>query len=351
MAGRTLTVYLAADTTKFKTGMAGAASSMGGIDGQITGLSNKLSSMLGPALIGAGVAAGTMAVKLGVDGVQAAIADEEAASKLAKTLENLGLAHDTAAVETMIDALQRQTGVADDELRPAFGRLVTSLGDTRLATDALKLAMDISAGTGKDLDTVVAALGKAYDGNTGALGRLGAGLDTTILKTGDMDLITQALATTFGGQAEKAASTYQGSINRLTIGFDELKESFGAGFLDGLGAADTATGDLTGTMEELQPVAELVGTTIGDQASAMLELIGYLIEAKQALDDLGDSLGPFAGFMDAAGEATGRLLNPLRSVVEVARAAINALRELGVVQSQTSFQNGPITSTGGGVFR
>ena len=283
MAGRTLTVYLAADTTKFRAGMAGAEGSMKGLDDNVGGLSGKLSGMLGPALLGAAAAAGAMAVKIGVDGVQAAIADDQAATKLATTMTNLGLAHDTTQVEAMIDALQRETGVADDQLRPAFGRLVTSLGDTEMATDALKLAMDISAGTGKDLDTVVAALSKAYDGNTGSLSRLGAGLDTQILKTGDMDLITQELAKTFAGQADKAAGTYQGSIDRLSVGFDELKESFGAGFLEGLGNADAKTGDLTETMAGLEDSMKSLGVTLADTLGCFVKTIcHFFTEVTQA---------------------------------------------------------------------
>jgi uncharacterized 2Fe-2S/4Fe-4S cluster protein (DUF4445 family) len=61
-----------------------------------------MGKMLGPALIGAGIAAGAMAAKLGVDGVKAAIEDEAAVAKLAQTMTNLGLAHDTAQVEASI---------------------------------------------------------------------------------------------------------------------------------------------------------------------------------------------------------------------------------------------------------
>jgi hypothetical protein len=336
MAGRTLTVYLAADTSKFRSHMSTAGDSLDGptgLKGKIGGLASNLTNMLGPALLGAGVAAAGLAVKFGIDGVQAAIADEAAAAKLATTLLNLGLAHDTIAVEAMIDALQRETGVADDQLRPAFARLVTSIGDTDAATGALQLAMDIAAGTGKSLDTVVAALGKAYDGNTGGLSRLGAGLDTAILKTGDMDVITSALAAKFGGQAATAASTYQGSVDRLAIGFDELKESFGAGFLGSLGTADTATGDMTDTMKDLEPAVKLVGETVGETATALSELIGYGVEAKQVFEDFKDSLGPFEVVVDAMTDALDRMANPLFLIRDAANAARDALASLGLEQA------------------
>lgn len=256
---RTLTVYLAADLKKFSPQLQAAQNDLGRFGRATTGLSNTLSNMLGPALIGAGVAAGYAAVKFGVDGVQAFIEDEAAAAKLATTLDNLGLANDTTAVEANIDALQRQFGVADSLLRPAMDRLVRSIGDTTQATSTLKLAMDISAGTGKSLDAVVQALGRAYDGNTTGLSRLGAGLDKALLKTGDMDAITAQLAATFAGQAQTAANTYQGQLNRLAVGFDELKESFGAGFIGALGDSTDATDGLMQSMKDLQPTMEKLG--------------------------------------------------------------------------------------------
>jgi hypothetical protein len=256
---RTLTVYLAADLKRFSPQLRGAEQDLGRFGNASRNLSNSLSGMLGPALLAAGAAAGYAAVQFGVDGVKAFIDDEAAAAKLATTLDNLGLAHDTTQVEGMIDALQRETGVADDALRPAFDRLVRSIGDTKGATDALKLAMDVSAGTGKSLDSVVQALGKAYDGNTTGLGRLGAGIDKATLATGDMDLITQQLARTFGGQAATAANTYQGQLDRLAVGFGELQESFGKGFANALTEAEDKTDGLMSSMKKLEPTMERLG--------------------------------------------------------------------------------------------
>jgi hypothetical protein len=75
MAGRTLTVYLAADTSKFKQGMSqagDAADGPEGLRGRVNNLAGSLGNMLGPALVAGGLAAGAFAVKLGVEGVLAA---------------------------------------------------------------------------------------------------------------------------------------------------------------------------------------------------------------------------------------------------------------------------------------
>ena len=268
---KTLTIYLAADTRKLSQGLNSA-------NQQLTGFGGTLKNMLGPALLGAAAAAGALAVKLGVEGVQAAIEDEKAAASLAQTLENLGLAHDTAPIEAYIDALARETGIADDALRPAFDRLVRSIGDTAKAQDALKLALDVSAGSGKSLDAVVQALGRAYDGNTAGLSRLGAGIDSAILKTGDMEKITAALAGTFSGQAAVAANTYEGRIRRLGVAADELKEAFGYGLLSGLTAFDDAADGATQTLSDLEPIIQNTGRDLGIIASEALKVARALAE-------------------------------------------------------------------------
>lgn len=266
--GKTLTVFLAADLRKFNSGLTDAKGSLKSFDTSISGLSNRMSGLLTGALVGATAAAGALATKFAIDGVQAAIADEQAVAKLSQTLSNMGFPDAIDGVESFIDSTQRATGVADDQLRPALDRLIRSTGDVGIAQNSLSLALDIAAGTGKDLEAVANALGKAYDGNTGALGKLGAGLDAAILKSGNMDTITAQLQERFGGQAATAADTYKGRIDRLGIAFDELKESFGYGFLGGLDDAQGATDDLTRSMKDLEPAMRDIGNLIGDIATS-----------------------------------------------------------------------------------
>jgi hypothetical protein len=109
--------------------------------------------------------------------------------------------------------------------------LVRSTNDVEEAQKLVNLALDISAATGKPLETVANALGKAYDGNAASLGRLGLGLDATILKGGDTDKIFQTLTTTFGNFAENEAESTEAQFRRVGIAVDEAKESIGAALL------------------------------------------------------------------------------------------------------------------------
>lgn len=198
------------------------------------------------------------------DSMQAAMEDEKSMVALAKAMENVGVASQNASVEGFIKQLSLATGVADDELRPALQRIVTVTGDVATSQEALKLAMDISAGSGKDLESVSTALAKAYGGQTTALGRLGVGLDQALLKSKDMDAITAALSAKFAGQASAAADTYQGRLQRITIAAQEAQETIGYALLnslDKLGNTIGGTGGVTALITKLgDSMADLINT-------------------------------------------------------------------------------------------
>jgi hypothetical protein len=181
----------------------------------------------------AGAAAGAYAIKLGIDGVQAAIEDEQSQVKLAQALRNTTDATDAqiASTESYITKQQLAFGVADTKLRPALANLARATGDVGKAQELTNLALDISLATGKDLETVSLTLGKAYNGNIGALTRLGIPLDDAIKKSGDFNLVQGELARLFGGAAQANTKTYAGQLAIVTERFGELKESIGVAIL------------------------------------------------------------------------------------------------------------------------
>ncbi len=304
--GKTLTIFLAADLKKFNQGMTQAQTGL-------KGFASTMSNMLGPAAIGAGIAIAGLATKMAVDGVQSALADEEAMRKLALTMENVGLAHDTQRVEDYISVLERSTGVADDDLRPAYDRLVRSIGDTAKAEEMLTLAMDISAGSGKSLDAVVQALGRAYDGNTAGLSRLGAGIDASILRSGNMQAITESLSNTFRGQATESADTLSGRFRVLNQAVDNLGEAFGKGLLTGVKDATNETADMVATMQKLEPVLEDLGETLANLGGSFVDFVGFIKSTDDALADARTSNGLFG----VALNALYKQLNPLAPALDI----------------------------------
>ena len=263
------------------------------------------------AFAAAGAAAVAYGSKLAIDGVKAAIADEQAQLKLANALKAATGATDAQikATESMILKTSLATGVADDELRPALQRLAVSTKDTVEAQKLLSLALDISKGSGKSLEEVANALGKAQDGNTTALGRLGLGLSKAELSTLSFTEVQQKLSDLYGGAAAANAETFQGKIDRLKVGFDEAKEALGTALLPqverfiaflnttGIPALNAfiagLTGDtgLTAGLEESQKgfatfgkvVSGVIGIVQGF-ITFMRETIGLLVEfANQAI--------------------------------------------------------------------
>lgn len=182
-------------------------------------------------IAGAGMmAAGGLAARGLWEAAQAAADDERAAAALAVTLQNTtGATEDQiAAVEDYITATQNSTGVLDDELRPAFDRLVRSTGDITEAQGLMQTALDISAGTGRDLEAVTMALGRAHDGNVAGLGRLGIATRDAAGQTLSFQEVMANANDTFGGQAAAAAETTAGQMAILHARMETLKEEVGA---------------------------------------------------------------------------------------------------------------------------
>jgi len=233
MAGsRTLKLSILADVDDLKKKLDVGSKEVEGFGGKL----EKFGKVAAAAFAAAAAAAAAYAGKLAIEGVKAAIEDEAAQKRLATALESV-----TGATEAQIAAIEDQilktslaTGVADDKLRPALQRLATATGDLTKSQDLLQLALDISAATGKDVETVSNALAKAYEGNTGALSRLGVGLSAAEIKTLGLEGAVEQLGKTFGGAAATQANTFEGQINRLKVGFDEAKESVGAALLPAL---------------------------------------------------------------------------------------------------------------------
>ena len=99
-------------------------------------------------------------VNFGKASAKAFIEDENAARSLGVTIKNLGLNYDNNAVLVgrFIDNLEQQTGVLDDELRPAMDRLLRATGSVTKSQELLNLSLDIAAGTGKTVTQVSQSL-------------------------------------------------------------------------------------------------------------------------------------------------------------------------------------------------
>ena len=292
---RTLKLSILADVDDLKK-------KLGEADKAVEDNSNKISEFGKKAAAAFAVAAAAAVAygsKLAIDGVKAAIEDEQAQLRLAKALKEATGATDAQikATEEMILQTSLATGVADDELRPAMQRLAVSTKSTEEAQKLLSLALDVSKGSGKDLESVANALAKAHDGQETALGRLGLGLSAAELKTMSFTDIQRKLSDLYGGAASENAETFQGKIDRLKVGFEEAKEALGVALLPqverfitflnqtGIPTLNAFIAGLTGDeglsagLAETQRGAESFGKAINTVAGIVSGFITFLREA------------------------------------------------------------------------
>ena len=199
---------------------------------QLEGAGAKSAFALKKAMLPAIGVLGGLATGLGL-ATKAASEDQKAQELLAQQLRSSAGATEEAIAsnEDFISGMSRAFSVADDQLRPAMSNLVRSTGSVEAAQDLMNTALDISAATGKDLETVTLALGKAYNGSTAALTKLDPSLKGVIDSESSMAEITDALAVSFGGAATTAAMSFEGRMAGMKIAMDETKESIGAALL------------------------------------------------------------------------------------------------------------------------
>jgi hypothetical protein len=284
-------------------------------------LSSTLRGRLGPSLGFAAAAAGAFALKIGVDAVKAAAAEEQAVTRLATALDNAGQAMALDGVERFIDSMARATGIADEQLRPAMITLVNATKDANEAQGLLSLAMDISAGSGRDLSSVTMALAKAANGQVTALRRLGVPLSDAAVKSKDLNAITGELQQTFGGQAAKAADTFQGRLNRLNVAFGELQEALGTGFIEALEGGANGTDDLSDAIRDLEPVVEGLGRQVGGAVKGFGDLVFLAGEGAE-------QLGLFEGSTQGAASGVENLVNQTLELVFANGGALGAISDL-----------------------
>ena len=303
-----------ADFDELKRGVKGAQNEVEGFGSKMGGFAKKA----GAAFAAAGAAAAAYAGVLLVQGVKSAIEDEAAQAKLATTLENVTGATKAQikAVEDYITETALANGITDDKLRPSLDRLIRSTKDATKAQELQSLALDIAAGTGKDLSAVSEALGKAYDGNLGALKKLGVGIDESIIKSKNFDAAAAALSKTFEGQASKQAETFQGKMARLTVAFDEAKETVGSYVLDALTPLVSSFVDKG--IPAIQDFAKNLGETLGPAFSSIFKVIR---------DDLLPVLVNWWKFLyneviPAIGKVVGPILEGLKSAFDKVKKAI-----------------------------
>jgi hypothetical protein len=220
-----------------------AGKSVGGLEKSVNKLAKKF----------AGLFAAQKLIAFGKASVKAFMEDEKSAKLLANTVKNLGLAFETPAIEDFIHKLSISAGVADEQLRPAMQALITTTGSAAKSQELLAQSIDISRGSGVDLNTVVSDLSNAYVGNTKGLKKYRLGLTQAELKTMSFTKIAQKLNNQFKGSSAAYLDTYAGKLDVLKTAAGEAQEIIGKGLIDSLMllSGDTSVQGIADSMNNL----------------------------------------------------------------------------------------------------
>jgi len=195
----------------------------------IDGFAKKATKAFGLAAL----ASAALAVKIGKDAVQAAIADQKSQALLANSLRNTAGASKEAiaGVEGYITSLQKQFSVVDDDLRPSMARLTAATGSITAAQTLMQTALDVSASSGADLESSVGAIIKATSGQFKALKTLVPALSNATIKSKDVAKAFEEVNKATSGAAAKRAGTLEYRLAGLKIAFGEILETLGYALL------------------------------------------------------------------------------------------------------------------------
>ena len=159
---------------------------------------------------------------------QAFIEDEKQMSRLDNLMRNFGMGSAVKQNEAFIASLEKSSAILDDELRPSMEKFLLATKDVTASQKLMQIAVDVSAGTGKDLDTVSIALSRALTGNRKGLLALNTGLDASTLKTGKLTTVFQYLGKFAGSNAKQLGTTAREIADAQVI-WNNFQESIGQG--------------------------------------------------------------------------------------------------------------------------
>ena len=253
-----LKLTIVGDPTPLRNATRAAETSLRKMSKVADTVGRKMNSTFAAVGLTVGITALTNGLK---NATKAASEDRKSQGLLANALKNtVGATSEAiAGAEQYIKKTQLSSAVLDDELRPALATAVRATGSLTGGQKLLDVALDVSAGTGKDLGTVTNAMSKAFNGNTGALRKL-------LPSIKDGSNFMQQLETQFAGSAKTAANL--DPYKRLEVIFADIQETIGEALLPAL--EDFAAYLVT-------PEGERNLQTIVDAFVAIAKAIGFII--------------------------------------------------------------------------
>jgi len=301
-----------------------------------------LSKTLGAVGIGFGLKAITDTL---LDAAKAAAADAKSTKLLNIQLERNAGATASSLKENdrFIESLSLQTGIMDDDLRPAMARFGNITGNVKDAQKLLKITLDAAAGSGRSQERISKAVGQAYGGNTKALQKMFPELRKSKDVLGDF-------AKTYEGLAVANADPFMKFNNSMDI----LKEKLGVIVLPLIIDAIDQISKPGGLIEVVGKFFEDVANPKTDAGKTFLEIKDAVGQTIQGVKDFfavfggGDAM---KGFATVAGNLIKALpaLLALKGIMMLASAGqsiANLAKAIGLMTGANAVDGGGGVVTG-----
>jgi hypothetical protein len=216
-------------------------------------------------------------VRFGKAAVKAFEEDEVAARRFESALKGVNIGFATPEIEKYLENLEKFTAITKGELRPAFQTLATTTRSVAMSQDLLNTAIDVSTGTGVNLQTVINDLSRSFLGNNASLAKYQLGLSKSELKAKSFNEIQELLNNQFSGQRAAFLDTYAGKVSLLEASYERMQTTIGSGLVDAftLLAGDNGIAGATDSMERFGVVAADVIRGVGVAISEVQSRIPF----------------------------------------------------------------------------
>jgi hypothetical protein len=243
---------------------------------QATTAAQRLEKQVAKLGRGIGISLGTVAIgRFAKVSLNAFVADEAAATKLTVAVKNLGLEFANPYITDYISNLERTTKVADDELRPAFQRLLQQTGSIAQSQSILNTAIEVSRGSTESLTTVSEDLAKAYYGQTRSLRKYSLGLTQAQLETKDFAELQDILNSKFTGSSAAYLTSYAGQLGIVSLAWNNLQENAGKALFTLAGAS----GDQSSGARRLGFLIDAFGLGLVEMADTLKKAVAAFGQA------------------------------------------------------------------------
>jgi hypothetical protein len=254
------------------------------------------------AIAAAAIAAAAALIAFAADAIRAAAEDEKATIRLNAALKARGYEMDQLGpkIDEQIKAMAR-LGFTDDDVRAGLEIGSRFFKNQNNLLKANAVAANISAATGKDLASVMMALGKGAQGSTRGLLALGIQVE----KGAKLKDILRLADEKYLGVAEEVANSTSGKFAAAQIRFNEAIESFGAKLLPMVNEAlafltEKALPAFEGLMQTLGPIfTDLVDNYVRPLVDSVGELFDIFTNGEGSVNLLTIALAPLQFALEA----------------------------------------------------